>query len=38
MNMAIFVPIILFGSLAIVATILGGKAVDILALRRANQK
>ena len=38
MNLAIFVPIILFGSLAIFATILGGKAVDILALRRAKQK
>ena len=38
MNMAFLVPIILFGTLAIFATILGGKAVDILALRRANQK
>ncbi len=38
MNMAFLVPIILFGALVIFATILGGKAVDILALRRANQK
>ncbi len=38
MNMAFLVPIILFGLLATFATILGGKAVDILALRRANQK
>ena len=37
MNWAVFVPIILFGSLVIIATILGGKAVDILALRRASQ-
>lgn len=38
MNLAIFVPIILFGGLVVVAMILGGKAVDVLALRRANQK
>lgn len=37
MNWAFLVPIILFGSLVVIATILGGKAVDILALRRANQ-
>jgi len=38
MNMAFLVPIVIYSLLAIFATILGGKAVDILALRRANQK
>ncbi len=38
MNMAAFVPIIVYVGLAVAATILGGKMVDILALRRAAQK
>ncbi len=38
MNLAIFVPIIIFGSLVVIAMILGSKAIEILALRRANQK
>ena len=38
MNWAIFVPIILFSALVIIATILGGKAIDVVAARRASQK
>ena len=38
MNMAFLVPIVIFVGLAVFATILGGMGVDILALRRANQK
>ena len=38
MNWAIFIPIVLFGGLVIIATILGGKAIDAVAARRTNQK